>query len=64
MDIRATEIMAAAGAPEFIYTALSVQRDAIHPTINLTNPDPKCDLDYVPGTRRLTRPALAARTEK
>jgi 3-oxoacyl-[acyl-carrier-protein] synthase II len=47
-------LMAAAGGPEFIYTALSVQRDAIHPTINLTNPDPKCDLDYVPGTRRLT----------
>jgi 3-oxoacyl-[acyl-carrier-protein] synthase II len=47
-------LMAAAGGPEFIYTALSVQRDAIHPTINLTNPDPKCDLDYVPGARRLT----------
>ena len=46
-------LMAAAGGPEFIYTALSVQRDAIHPTLNLTHPDPKCDLDYVPQTKRL-----------
>jgi 3-oxoacyl-[acyl-carrier-protein] synthase II len=52
-------LMAAAGGPEFIYTALSVQRDAIHPTLNLTHPDPKCDLDYVPQTKRLT-PVRAA----
>jgi 3-oxoacyl-(acyl-carrier-protein) synthase len=40
-------LLAASGGPEFIYTVLSVQRDKIHPTINLTHPDPKCDLDYV-----------------
>jgi len=45
-------LMAAAGAPEFIFTALSVQRDHVHPTLNLTHPDPKCDLDYVPQEGR------------
>jgi len=46
-------LIAAAGGPEFIYTALSVNRDEIHPTINLTNPDPRCDLDYAPNTKRM-----------
>lgn len=45
--------LAASGAPEFIFTVLSVQRDEIHPTINLGQPDPKCDLDYVPGKKRM-----------
>ncbi|MBC8412581.1 MAG: beta-ketoacyl-[acyl-carrier-protein] synthase family protein [Nitrospira sp.] len=45
-------LIAASGGPEFIFTALSVNRDEIHPTINLTNPDPKCDLDYVANTKR------------
>ena len=45
-------LMAAAGAPEFIFTVMSVCRDEIHPTINLINPDPKCDLDYVPRVKR------------
>lgn len=45
-------LMAAAGGPEFVYTVLTVQRGQIHPTINLTNPDPKCDLDYVPNVMR------------
>jgi 3-oxoacyl-[acyl-carrier-protein] synthase II len=45
-------LLAAAGGPEFVFTVLSVQRDEIHPTINLHNPDPKCDLDYVPNIKR------------
>jgi 3-oxoacyl-[acyl-carrier-protein] synthase II len=45
-------LLAASGGPEFLFTALSVQRDEVHPTINLTNPDPKCDLDYVPNVKR------------
>jgi 3-oxoacyl-[acyl-carrier-protein] synthase II len=52
-------LMAAAGAPEFIFTAMSVHRDEIHPTINLKHPDPKCDLDYVPQVKR-TRTVNAA----
>jgi len=46
-------LMAASGGPEFIYTVLSVRDDEIHPTINLLNPDPKCDLDYVPNVKRI-----------
>jgi 3-oxoacyl-[acyl-carrier-protein] synthase II len=45
-------LIAAAGGPEFIYTVLSVHRNEIHPTINLSTPDPRCDLDYVPNTGR------------
>ena len=42
-------LLAASGGPEFVFTTLSVQRNRIHPTLNLKNPDPKCDLDYVPN---------------
>ena len=45
-------LLAASGGPEFVYTVLSVFHDAIHPTINLTHPDPHCDLDYVAGGMR------------
>lgn len=52
-------LLAGCGGPEFIFTVLSVQNDEVHPTINLTSPDPACDLDYVPeGARR--RPVDAA----
>ncbi len=51
-------LIAACGGPELIFTALSVARDVVHPTRNLENPDPKCDLDYVPGgERRMAVPA-------
>ncbi|MEI6845584.1 MAG: beta-ketoacyl-[acyl-carrier-protein] synthase II, partial [Candidatus Firestonebacteria bacterium] len=33
----------------FIATVLTVKNDLITPTINLVNPDPACDLDYVPN---------------
>jgi 3-oxoacyl-[acyl-carrier-protein] synthase II len=45
-------LLAASGGPEFVFTALTVNRDEIHPTINQHNPDPKCDLDYVPNIKR------------
>lgn len=45
-------LLAASGGPEFVFTTLSVNRDEIHPTINLKNPDPKCDLDYVPNEKK------------
>ena len=44
--------MAASGAAEFVLTTLSVNRDEIHPTINLKHADPKCDLDYVPNIKK------------
>ncbi len=40
--------MGAAGAIETIMTVLTLQEGIMHPTINLNNPDPECDLDYVP----------------
>ena len=54
-------LLAGSGGPEFVFTVLSVARDEIHPTINLSNPDPKCDLDYVPNVRRqkVVRAALS-----
>jgi len=48
-------LIAASGGPEFVFTVLSVSRDNIHPTINLTNPDSKCGLDYVPNVNKPRR---------
>ena len=45
-------LLAASGAPEFVFTVLTVARDEIHPTLSLTHPDSKCDLDYVPNLKR------------
>jgi 3-oxoacyl-(acyl-carrier-protein) synthase len=44
--------LAAASAVEVVACALSMQAQRIHPTINLINPDPRCDLDYVPLKER------------
>lgn len=45
-------LISAAGAVEAIAAILCMQRGAVHPNINLTEPDPLCDLDYVPGAAR------------
>src|SRR5207245_2924243 len=45
-------LLGAAGAVEAIATLLTINRGLIHPTINYENPDPACDLDYVPNTAR------------
>ncbi len=42
----------AAGAIELIVCALAIENGIIPPTINYENPDPKCDLDYVPNVPR------------
>jgi 3-oxoacyl-[acyl-carrier-protein] synthase II len=44
--------LGASGAVEAIVSAFAVQRNIIPPTINLENPDPECDLDYVPNEAR------------
>jgi 3-oxoacyl-(acyl-carrier-protein) synthase len=44
--------MGAAGALEAIVCALTIYNGVIHPTINYENPDPDCDLDYVPNVAR------------
>src|SRR5579884_1461319 len=49
----------AAGAMEAIVCALTLQRGVIHPTINLEEPDPECDLDYTPNKARERRVRVA-----
>lgn len=44
--------LAASGAIEVLACAMMLKEQVIHPTINLNNPDPDCDLDYVPHTAR------------
>ncbi|HPD13828.1 MAG TPA: beta-ketoacyl-ACP synthase II [Planctomycetota bacterium] len=45
-------LLGASGGVELVQTALSVAHDVVPPTINYENPDPECDLDYVPNTAR------------
>jgi len=45
-------LMGAAGAVELIISLLAIKNGAIPPTINLENPAPECDLDYVPEKAR------------
>jgi 3-oxoacyl-[acyl-carrier-protein] synthase II len=52
-------LLGAAGAVEAIATLLTINRDVIHPTINYQNPDPACDLDYVPNEARRTAVRIA-----
>jgi len=51
--------LGAAGAIESVFTALAVSREMIPPTINYENPDPECDLDYVPNKARPSRIRIA-----
>ena len=45
-------LLGSAGAAELVAVVKSIETGWIHPTINLTDPDPECDLDYVPNEKR------------
>ena len=45
-------MLGAAGAVEMTVCTLAIKHGIVPPTINLQNPDPECDLDYVPNTAR------------
>jgi 3-oxoacyl-[acyl-carrier-protein] synthase II len=53
-------LMGATGAVEFMAAVLALHHRAVPPTINLAEPDPECDLDYVPnqGRRDVTLEAV------
>ena len=45
-------LLGAASGIEAVITVMVIDRGTIPPTINLENPDPECDLDYVPNEAR------------
>ncbi len=48
-------LLGAAGGLEAVVTALTLSRGIVPPTTNLENPDPQCDLDFVPHQARALR---------
>src|SRR5215217_757291 len=44
--------LGAAGAVEAMFSILAIERGALPPTINYEDPDPECDLDYIPNESR------------
>ena len=51
--------LGAAGGIEAVYSLLAMERSAIPPTINYEEPDPECDLDYVPNQARQSEVRVA-----
>jgi 3-oxoacyl-[acyl-carrier-protein] synthase II len=45
-------MLGAAGGAEAVFSILAIRDQVAPPTINLTTPDPECDLDYVPNVAR------------
>jgi 3-oxoacyl-[acyl-carrier-protein] synthase II len=45
-------LLGAAGGIEAVFSALAIARQSVPPTINLSEPDEGCDLDYVPNIAR------------
>ncbi|MCK5026214.1 MAG: beta-ketoacyl-[acyl-carrier-protein] synthase II, partial [Nanoarchaeota archaeon] len=51
--------LGAAGGIETIVCALAIKEGIVPPTINYENPDPECDLDYVPNIARKSNVNIA-----
>ena len=52
-------LLGAAGGVEAVISLLAIDRGILPPTINLENPDPECDLDYIPNTARKAQVEIA-----
>jgi 3-oxoacyl-[acyl-carrier-protein] synthase II len=52
-------LIAAAGAVELITCVLAIRDQVLPPTMNLENPDPECDLDYIPNKARKAKVDVA-----
>jgi 3-oxoacyl-[acyl-carrier-protein] synthase II len=52
-------LLGAAGGVEAVFSALAVKHQVAPPTINLNEPDPRCDLDFVPNIAREMRMDVA-----
>ncbi len=52
-------LIAAAGAVELIACVLAIRDNVLPPTMNLTSPDPECDLDYIPNAARKAKVDVA-----
>ncbi|MBD1936742.1 beta-ketoacyl-ACP synthase II [Microcoleus sp. FACHB-68] len=52
-------LLGGSGGIEAVATAMAIANDQIPPTINLDNPDPNCDLDYVPHQSRAQKVEVA-----
>lgn len=52
-------LLGGSGGIEAIATIMAIANNKVPPTINLANPDPKCDLDYVPNQSRALEVAVA-----
>ena len=47
-------LLGGSGGIEAVATVMAIAQNQVPPTINLANPDPECDLDYVPNVARQT----------
>jgi 3-oxoacyl-[acyl-carrier-protein] synthase II len=52
-------LLGAAGGIELMFTVLALRSSVIPPTVNYENPDPDCDLDYVPNQARESKISVA-----